>query len=147
MTDIKRYLLRIRDYDGRINAKLEELAHLKSMVTKITPTLHDDSSSGTAGSSDKLAEAVAKIVDLESEINIDIESYVNAKREISKIIDMVSDADQLQVLHKRYIQGKTLEQIACEMNMTYRNVCYINGKGLQSVNAILKKQKSCESFH
>lgn len=137
MTDVKRYLQQIRLYDSHINTKLEELQHLKEMVTRITPTLKDDVVSG-GSSQDKLADAVVKIVDLEAEIDREIDSYVNAKQEISSVLDRVVDPDQLQVLHKRYVQYKTFEQIACDMNMTYRNVCYIHGKALLAVREIMR---------
>lgn len=139
MTDAKRYLQQIKLYDSHINTKIEEVHHLKAIATKITPTLKQDVVSG-GGSQDKLSEAVAKIVDLEAEIDREIDRYVNAMRNISATIDTLSDPDQLQVLHKRYVQFKTWEQIACDMNMTYRNVCYIHGKALLAVNEIMKEE-------
>lgn len=142
MTDVKRYLQQIKLYDSHINTKLDELQHLKEMVTRITPTLKDDVVSG-GGSQDKLADAVVKIVDLEAEIDREIDRYVNAKQEISSVLGGIVDPDQLQVLHKRYVQYKTFEQIACDMNMTYRNVCYIHGKALLAVREIMS---SAESF-
>lgn len=140
MIDSKKYLQQIRLYDSHISTKLEELQHLKEMVAKITPTLKDDVVSG-GGSQDKLADAVAKIVDLEAEIDRDIDRYVDAKREVSGTLDRLTDPDQVKVLHMRYVQHKTWEQIACDMSMTYRNVCYIHGKGLQAVNEIMKGGK------
>lgn len=137
MIDAKRYLQQIRLYDSRINTKLEELQRLNEMVLRITPTLKDDVSS-SGGSQDKFADTMAKIVDLKAEINRDIDRYVNAKQEIGGTFDMLSDPDQLQILHKRYAQYKTWEQIACDMHMSYRNVCYIHGKALQAVNEIMK---------
>lgn len=137
MIDSKKYLQQIRLYDSHISTKLEDLHHLKEMVTKITPTLKDDVVS-CGGDQDKLGDAIAKIVDLEAEIDRDIDRYVAAKQKISATLDKLTDPDQLQVLHKRYVQYMTWEQIACEMNMSYRNVCYIHGKGLQTVNQILK---------
>lgn len=140
MIDSKKYLQQIRLYDSHISTKLEERLRLKEMLTKITPTLKDDVVSG-GGSQDKLADAVAKIVDLEAEIDRDIDRYVEAKREVSGTLDKLTDPDQLKVLHMRYVQHKTWEQIACDMNMTYRNVCYIHEKGLQAVNEIMKGEK------
>lgn len=140
MIDSKKYLQQIRLYDSHISTKLEELQHLKEMVAKITPTLKDDVVSG-GGSQDKLADAVAKIVDLEAEVDRDIDRYVDAKREVSGTLDRLTDPDQVKVLHMRYVQHKTWEQIACDMSMTYRNVCYIHGKGLQAVNEIMKGEK------
>lgn len=133
----KEYLQQVRLYDSHISTKLEDLQRLKEMVTKITPTLKDNVVSG-GGNQDKLGDAIAKIIDLEAEIDRDIDRYVAAKQEISATLDKLTDPDQLQVLHMRYVQYMTWEQIACEMNMSYRNVCYIHGKGLQAVNQILK---------
>lgn len=137
MTDVKRYLQQIKLYDSHINTKMEERDRLLEMATRITPTLKDVVVSG-GGNHDKLADAAVKLADLEAEIDVDIDRYVNAKQEISSVLDGISDPDQLQVLHKRYVQYKTFEQIACDMNMTYRNVCYIHGKGLSAVSEILK---------
>lgn len=139
MDSPKKYLQQIRLYDSHINTKLEDLHQLKKMVTKITPTLKDDVVSG-GGNQDKLGDAIAKIVDLEAEIDRDIDRYVAAKQEISATLDKLTDPDQLQVLHMRYVQYKTWEQIACDMHMTYRNVCYIHGKGLHAVNEIMKAE-------
>lgn len=141
MTDVKRYLQQIKLYDSHINTKLEEHDRLLEMATRITPTLKDVVVSG-GGNQDKLADAAVKLADLEAEIDADIDRYVNAKQEISGVLDGISDPDQLQVLHKRYVQYKTFEQIACDMNMTYRNVCYIHGKGLLAVREIMSNAES-----
>lgn len=136
--DVKSYLKQIRLYDTHIHTKLEELSQLKESITKITTTLKADVVS-SSGSQDKLGDAVAKIVDLQNEINADIDRFVDAKKEVSSVLEKVDDPDQLQVLERRYVLFETFEQIAYEMNMTYRNVCYIHGKALLSVKAILTK--------
>lgn len=138
MSDAKEYLNQVRLCDTKINNKLEELSRLRDMVTKITATLKADVVGG-GGSQDKLGDAVARIVDLQREINAAVDDYVDRSRAIAAIIDKISDAEQLQVLHKRYFEYKKWEEIACEMHMTYRNVCYIHGRALQSVAALLKE--------
>ena len=135
--DVKAYLRTIRLYDTRINMKIDELEALKASLLRITPTLKDDVVS-SGGSQDKLGDAVAKMVDLRDEINADIDSFVGAKRAVGATIDKVSDPDQLQVLHKRYVLYESFEQIAIEMHMTYRNVYYIHGKAPHAVSEILK---------
>lgn len=137
MSDAKEYLNQVRLLDTRINNKLEELSRLRAMVTKITTTLKADVVGG-GGNQDKVGDAVARIVDLQREINEAVDDYVDRSREIAATIDQIADADQLAVLHKRYFEYKKWEEIACEMFMTYRNVCYIHGRALQSVSAILE---------
>ena len=107
------------------------------MTTKITTTLKQDVISG-GGNQDKVGDAIAKIVDLDAEINRDIDVYVEKKREISGVIESVEAADQMEVLQKRYLLYEPLEQIAVEMHCTYRNVCYIHGRALQAVTELMK---------
>lgn len=138
MTDAKSYLSQVKLLDIHINNKLEELQRLKDLSFKITSSLKPDVVGGSRNL-DKIGDAVAKIVDMEIEINNAIDSYVDKKREITNTIEKITDADQLAVLYKRYIQYQTFEKIAYEMHMTYRNVCYIHGKALQTVEQLLLK--------
>lgn len=137
MCDAKAYLRKIELADVHINNKLEDMNKLRTMVTKITATISPVCVSGS-GSQDKLGDAIAKIVDLQDEINRKIDNYVDLKKEVGELLDKIQDSDQLMVIHKRYVEYKPLELIALEMNCTYRNVCYIHGKALQSVEALLK---------
>ena len=136
MTDAKAYLKKVKLYDTHIDNKLAELERLKAMVTKITQTWKEDVVSGSR-SQDKIGDAVSRIVDLQKEINKDIDSFVDMKQEILDLVDKIEDADQLNVVYKRYILYETFEQIACEMHMTFRNVCYIHGKALETVAELL----------
>nr|DAD73195.1 MAG TPA: Protein of unknown function (DUF1492) [Myoviridae sp. ct25F5] len=140
MTDVKAYLKRIKLYDTHIDNKIAEVDRLEAMATKITQTLRDDAGGGSR-SQDKIGDAAARIIDLKRELNRDIDCFVDMKREIKVIVDKVDDANQLSVIYKRYFLYETFEQIACEMNMTFRNVCYIHGKALEAVEILLKKEK------
>lgn len=139
MGDAKAYLQQIKLHDARINRNLEELDNLRAMTTKITATWKDDVVSGT-GNQDKLGAAVAKIVDLQTEIDKDINAYIDMKRKVWDLLNGIENPEQLQILYKRYFRYEHWEQIACEMNMTYRNVCYIHGRALQAVADLLEKE-------
>jgi DNA-directed RNA polymerase specialized sigma subunit len=89
------------------------------------------------GNQDKLGNIVAKIVDLENEINEAVDAYIDEQREISRMLEKLEDADQVAVLHKRYFEYMPWEQIACDMHMTYRNVCYIHGRALQEMERLV----------
>lgn len=140
MCDAKAYLRRIELLDAHITNKLNDLATLRTMVTKITATITPVAVAGS-GNQDKLGDAVAKIIDLQDEINRKIDKFINAKKEVSAVLEKLQEPDHVKVLHKRYIEYKPFEQIACEMCCTYRNVCYIHGKALQEVGALLEDGK------
>lgn len=137
----KQYLNKIRLYDTRINAKLNERQHLRELVTSITTSLKADAGS-SGGNQDKLGSIVARMVDLEAEIDRDVDGLVSAKKDISALLDEIENYDQYDVLTKRYVQYKKWEQIACEMNMSYRNVCRVHGKALQTVTVLLEERSN-----
>lgn len=136
MMGAKEYLEQVKLFDAHINNKLDELERLKALVMKVTSTWKGDVVSG-GGNQDKLGDAVARIVDLQHEVNQAIDDYIDKQKEIGAILDQIKDPDQLRVLYKRYFDGLTWEQIACDMHMTYRNVCYIHGRALQAVGRLL----------
>lgn len=150
--DVKVYLKQVRLYDTQINNKLEELAHMEDLATRITSFVKSDVVGGSHNQ-DKIGTAVAKIVDLQDEINQAIDAYVDLKQKISASLEGLKDAEELRVLHLRYF-GKhdpenhrtnylTWEEIAEEMHMTERNVRYVHGRALQSLRKVIGEEKRC----
>lgn len=113
--DAKTFLRQVILCDKHINSKLEQIAQLRALATKITSDWKEDVVSG-CGLQDKISSAVAKIVDLEEELNNDIDKFVGRKKVISLIIERVQDPDQVDILYRRYFKFETLEQIACELH-------------------------------
>ena len=81
----KEYLEEIRQLDKIINAKIEQLEDLRHM--KITATITDDIRTGEV--KDRVGDTVAKIVELEWEINDDIDRLIDMKTEAIKKIGSV----------------------------------------------------------
>lgn len=136
--EAKEYLQQVKMCDVHINNRLEELASLKALATKITSTWSSEPGGGS-GNQDKLGDAVAKIVDIQQEINEAVDAFVDKKNEVRELLEGIKNPDQLDVLYKVYFQYQTLEQAACDMGYSYRNVCYIHGKALQEVERLLKR--------
>lgn len=140
MCDAKTLLTQVKLYDAHINNKLEEIARIRALATKITSTLKQDVVSG-GGNQDKIGDAVAKIADLEREANAIIDAYIDLKKQVDIIVEQVPDPEEYNVLKKRYFLHERWEQIALEMNMSHRNVTRLHGRALQTVNELLKKEK------
>lgn len=128
----KEFLQQYRDADREINAKLDQIHRLRELATKTTTAFGDDWVQSSA--ENKTEKIVAKIVDLEKEVNNEINRFQNIKHEVESTIALVPDSKQRAVLTRRYISGKTWEQIAVDLNYTYRNICYIHGRALQEVD-------------
>ena len=134
------YLRQVRLCDIHINSLLEEKAQMEALALKVTSSWSSEHVSGS-GSQDKLGDTVSKIVDLERKIDQAVDKFVYKKAEVKAILEQIQNPDHLELLLKVYIHYETLEKVACEMNMTYRNACYIHGRALQAVEALLAGKK------
>ena len=134
--EAKEYLQQVRNADIKINDKMEELADLEVLATKLG-SLSDGDRVQASSSQDKMADIVCRIADLKSEIQTEINSLLELKRQVREVIEKVSEPVLISVLHKRYLQYKSWEQIAVEMGFTYRWCTKLHGKALQEVENII----------
>ncbi len=74
----KQYLSQAYRIDQRINSKLEQIVSLRALAAKATSTLSDTLPSGTRNVH-SMEDIIAKMVDLENEINADIDTLVDLK--------------------------------------------------------------------
>jgi DNA-directed RNA polymerase specialized sigma subunit len=122
--DVKAYLEGIRTLDSRINAKLDHIAELQALATKVTQTITDMPRGSSV--SNPTENCVLKIWALQREIDADIDRLVDMKREAIKMIEGLPDERHRQVLGYRYIDGMSWAELAQKMNYAERTVYYIH---------------------
>ena len=133
----KEYLNRYRRINAEIDCKLEEIARYRSMATRLSPTARFDKNGNVT---DKVGRAVAKIVDLETEINSEINELINIREDIIRTISAIDNTDVRTVLEYRYINGWSWQKIATKMNYTRDHLTgYLHRKALRTVGEIIKK--------
>lgn len=115
----KAYLKQIEYMDAKINTRLEEVERLNALATKTTSVMGGERVQ-SSGSQQKMADCVTRIADLKAEINKEIDRFVKRKQEALKIMDEHCDPDCINLLYSRYFQYKAWEQIAVELNYTYK---------------------------
>ncbi len=131
----KEFLNQAYRIDQRINSKLEQIISLHALATKATSTLSDMPVSKTESQS-RMADVIAKIVDLENEINADIERLIEIKKDIVSAIKKVHNPEFQTLLELRYLCFRTWEQVALEMNYGIDNVFKLHQKALKVVTKI-----------
>lgn len=105
----KEYLSQCRTLDVEINSKLEQVAQLRALASKVSPS----TGFGAAGGiSDRVGKTVAKIVDLENEINDDIDKLVELKKVIRIKINSMSKPIHRIILERKFILRNSLESIS-----------------------------------
>lgn len=127
----KAWLLRYWNLDRLIDRKGAEIATWTERATKMSAP----SNGMPRGSSvsDTVGQAVAKIADLQAEINREIDQLVDLRREIEDAIYTVDDPILQELLERRYIDGDKWEEIAVSMHYSWRNILRKHGKALSAV--------------
>jgi len=126
--NVKNYLRQARRLNDIINAKFEQIEKLREMATNITSQISAEP--GGSNVPDKLAEVVAKIADMEDGLLSDIDRLLELKREIADTINNLEDGDYKLLLTLRYLNFKSWEEIAVEMNFSYKWIHIIHNRAL-----------------
>ena len=132
----KDYLSGAYRIDQRINSKIEQVRSLRELAEKATSTLSDVPPSKGTRNVHRMEDVIAKMVDLESEINGDLCQLLDTKREIVTVIKCVDNTELRTLLELRYLCFKTWEQIAVELHFDLRWVHRLHHKALNEVDAI-----------
>lgn len=130
----KEFLRQVKKLDCMIENKIAEKEHWKAIATGTTMQLTERVQ--TSSSQQKMADAVTRYVSIEDEINECIDRLINAKREIISVIEKL-DVTEYDLLHKVYVQGLTLYQVADIYDRTYSCITTIHGRALKNVRKLL----------
>ena len=127
----KDYLIRYRDNEREIRRLQNEIQRWKDSAY-ITSVKYTGAGGGTDGQ-DKLQVNVERLVRLQNRLTAQMRARIQLRDEIEDAIESVPD-DRLQLLLRyRYIEGWTFEQIAVELNYSWRQICNLHGKALNEV--------------
>ena len=128
----KEYLSQAYWLDRRINSKLEQLSSLKEMATKTTSVMSEAVVSRTRDVH-SMQDVIAKIVDMQTAVNADIDKLVDLKRDIMDVVKAVSNPELQTLLELRYLCFKDWPDIADAMCCSESNVYKVHSKALQAV--------------
>ena len=132
----KDYLMQAKFLDMRINSKIQQVEALNDLATSASSVLTGMPRNPNKATS-KMADAVAKIVDLQAEINHDIDELVDLKKAISSTIKAVPSPELQTLLEKRYLCFQSWEIIAVDMNYSMQHLFRLHDKALKEITAFL----------
>lgn len=132
--DVLDWLNQVKMLDELIYAKISERDQWLELGTKITPIM--SGMPHAPGVSDKVGNAAVKLADMADEINILIDKLINHKQQVCQVLEQLP-AEEYGVLHRHFIQYKTLGQIAGEMNYSYMQIWRFKESGIGHLQTIL----------
>lgn len=126
----KDYLSQVSRLNKMINNKLSEIHQLRELSVSIS-AIGNDEKVQTSPNFDKIGTTVAKIDEMENNLDKMIDEYLVKRERIIAQIDTMEEESVYQVLFSRYIEKKTFEKIATEMEYSWRQIVRLHGKALQ----------------
>ena len=126
----KDYLSQVSRLNKMINNKLSEISQLRELSVSIS-AIGNDEKVQTSPNFDKIGTAIAKIDELENNLDKMIDEYLVKRERIIAKIDTMEEESVYQILFSRYIEKKTFEKIATEMKYSWRQIVRLHGKALQ----------------
>jgi hypothetical protein len=153
--DAKSYLKQVKKIDLKISNKLVEQQQWRDIALSVTSggesvklinakgkaELHNVEKVQSSGGQDKMADAIAKCVDMGAEINSLIDELTAIKKDVVKTIELLDNPTEYDLLHKRYIQYIPLKTIATLYGTEYTNITTIHGRALKNVQILLDAKK------
>lgn len=139
--EAQKYLEQVEKLDAIIKNKLIERAQWRDLALGITANM-DGERVQSSGAKDKMASAVERCVDMESEIDRAVDNLVDTKKDVIQTIEELYSATEYNVLHMRFIQYKTLEEIADHYNKNYEWAKKTCQRGMYHVQCVLNKKMS-----
>lgn len=133
------YLEQVDKLNAMIENKMAEVKQWRDVALGITSNSEGERVQ-SSGSKQKMADALDRVVDLQAEINALIDRLIDLKQEIIRTIEQLN-ATEYDVLHKRYIQGMTFDEIGAAKHKSKSWATTVHGRALQSLNGILDDLK------
>ena len=126
--DLKEYTS-IKKELKQIQFKLKELEERK---TSIKSMIISDMNVQTSHNNNSIEDLLIKIEECIEEYNKKEIKLYNKQLEIENCINSLEPTERI-IARSRYIEGKTFEQIAVDLNYSWRHTLRIHGKILQKI--------------
>ena len=117
----KQYLKQIERLDLMIENKLSELYNLKNMAVSIGSPSNNDRVQSSS-SYDKIGDKVAKLVDMESEVDKLVDAYIATRKKIISQIDALENKNSYSILTDVYVKRLPFKQIFIKMQISERRM-------------------------
>lgn len=123
-----------------IQNKLIEKQQWMEMATSITANT-DGERVQSSGAKSKMADAVIKCVDMQAEIDSLVDKLIEIKKEVIQTIEQLNSPIEYNLLHMRYIQYKSLQEIADHYKRDYGWAKTTHGRAVSNVRLIMEGRK------
>lgn len=108
----REFLGQYQDINAAINLKLAEISQLRCMALRVTGVMSPNKVQGGGQGRGNLEDIIAKLADLDNEVNQDIDRLLAVKHQIEAYIAAVPDSQIRAILTARHINGMSWTDVA-----------------------------------
>ena len=127
--ETKDYLNQINRYDRMIQNKFMEISQFRELSQSISAVSCNERVQ-TSPDFDKIGNTIARLSEMEIKLADMIDEYITKKGVIVSQIDGILNEEHYSLLFSKYVEKKTLEKIADEMNYSFRHITRLHGSAL-----------------
>lgn len=135
----KEYLSQYKTTSSRVKILQNEIETLRTAAEGMSINL-DGMPKGT-GTSDKTARLAVLLAECETKLTEELSELWRIRMEIIGTLGKLSSKHQ-RILYARYIEQKTWECIAYEMDITWRYCYMLHGSALAELETVLNLKKN-----
>lgn len=142
--DSKKFFSFCKRIDTRIQAKVDEQARYRELAMKTSASI--SGSPGGGSGENKIEYCVARISELEDEINQEIDLLIGCRRIAKMILNRIDDGRYCDVIALRYFSGYTWDQVKMKMHYENTHLWRIHGYALVAAQKVIDDicSKDCE---
>ena len=141
--EAQRFLESVEMKDSVVDSKLIEKKQWRERAMSITACM-DGEPVQRSGCQDKMSMAVDRCVDAEEEIDRAVENLVREKKRVTDALEQLDKPIEYKLLHMRYIQYMSLQEIADHFHKSYDWAKTTHGRALVSMQAVLDRITVCD---
>lgn len=134
----KQWLSQYKRINARMESKLEEIERLRALAERCTAAYGEHVPGGTSDP-DRRATIVARIVEMQSQLEAESAELLETQKAIQDAIRNVGDDRMQLLLEMRYIRGESWVKISRALNYEERNTYYLHGAALKRIHPPEKK--------
>lgn len=136
--NVKEYLLQIKRVNCLIELKQKEIESLHAALGY--KAVSYDAERVQGGKKTDKTDLICKIIDYEHEIICFIDNLIDLKKRISEELNKLDNEELIKLLYLRYFEFKSWEEIAINMNYSYRWILRLHGKALFEFDKIIQNK-------
>ena len=127
----KTYLSQLYKLEMQIRARQEQIQELKVIASGFK-AIDYSADKVQSSPSDRMADMIGRWADMERELSRKVDYYIRRKDRIIEQIYSLDDSKYSRILYSRYVEHKTLHDIADEIPHDYKWLCVLHGRALEA---------------